>query len=145
MFYTAVNRFQIVSSDGLDPTPGPRTVQVSADGASSISFIALPMQFNDGELDTASNTGAGQLFDVIARVNGIPLFPSTVVRRDGAAPAMPGHNLSNLTPGDRLIFTHAPNVRDQTVYQVTFPAGNNSSLQSSPEVMVIRTFTTAHR
>ena len=87
--------------------------------------MALPMvSFSENRFNFTEDIGISSLRLYVPQVNGIPLFPTILnnVFEPGQQYASPGNTindaLTRLQPGDKLEFTNAPNVVDETIYQV---------------------------
>ena len=139
--FQAHTRFQLLAADGFLPA-GPQTVQVSADGASRIQFIVLPLPVTAPDLAALGQAGYAELYRIAPRINGLPLLPALIVQDLDNNPPAPDRNVTaSWMPSERLDIAHGPTVHDMTVYELTWPGGNDNILHTSPQVMVLRTFT----
>lgn len=134
-------RFELLAADGLKPA-GPQTVKVAANGASRIQFIVLPLPVTAPDLANLGQAGYAELYRIAPRINGLPLLPALIVQDFDNNPVDPNRNVvASWMPSERLDLNHGPTVHDRTVYELTWPGGNNNAVNSSPLVMVLRTFT----
>lgn len=150
MYYTALSTFETLryqTTTNVNNIPLPYLSQVSANGASRIQFVALPLTFIDNPAGRNPNAGIGeaQLLHAVPRVNGIPLIPP-ILYAQLVVPAPASTFNSRLQGSDRLDFNHGLNIIDRTVYSVEFPVFllGGDVLFLGGELMVIRTFITAH-
>ena len=145
MKYRSETRFEILYSkaDGSDKS---EQYKVHANGCNSIVFMALPMipTVDNNRFNFADDIGISQLRLYVPQVNGIPLFPTILnnVFEPGQPYASPGDTMNDalmrLQPGDKLEFTNAPNVVDETIYQVYHP--NTQDYKFAVPLMIIRRF-----
>ena len=152
MKYTAHTIFEILSylptvdADGIEV---PYVVQVAANGASRIQFLALPLFYvnTDGPIPPSEEEKVRIFHSLLIRsgptVNGFPLLP-TIIDNSRVLKNQPFTFYDRIQDGDRLDFNHGPGVIDQTIYKVEFcerfPIGNHK--YPGARLMVIRTFIT---
>ena len=125
MKYRSETRFEIFYSK-FDGTNKSEQYKVHANGCNSIVFMALPMTstVDNNRFNFSEDIGISSLRLYVPRINGIPLFPTILnnVFEPGQPYAAPGETindaLTRLQPGDKLEFTNAPEVVDETIYQV---------------------------
>ena len=152
MKYTALNKFEILSyglSGGQNGIEELDRVLVSANGASRIQFVPLPVAYfaNPNGPEPNAPVGENQLLGAAVHVNGLPLLPTVLNDIRTVPPAAPPSFGNRLQNGDRLDFNHGPDVADHTVYEVRFPIPSvgGDVLFLGTLLMVIRTFTTPVR
>jgi hypothetical protein len=139
--FHAHTRFELLATDGNKPA-GPQTIQVAANGASRIQFIVLPLPVVVSDLATLGQAGYAELYRIAPRINGVPLLPALIVQDYDNNPPAPDRNVTAAwMPSERFDMSHSATVHDMTIYELTWPGGNANSLNTSPLVMVIRTFT----